>query len=106
MAEQRPAAVLAAMDRILEHRLRFAICALLARNEALSFSRLKQLLEQTDGSLGAQLRKLEDEGYVSVAKTFVDRRPVSRYSITPLGRERLLQHVAALQAMLDAGPRS
>lgn len=93
-------AALADVDRLLEHRIRFAICALLNRNERLSFSRFKELLEQTDGSLGAQLRKLEDGGYVRVKKVFEGRRPVSWYAITALGRARLDSHLAALQALM------
>ena len=49
------------MDRLLEHRARLAICLLLSRNDAMRFSRLKELLEETDGSLGAHLLKLEKE---------------------------------------------
>ena len=93
-------AALADVDQILEHRIRFAICALLNRNERLSFSRFKALLEQTDGSLGAQLRKLEDAEYIQVSKVFEQRRPVSWYEITTLGRERLTVHLSALQALM------
>ena len=31
----------------------------------LPFSRLKQVLEETDGSLGTHLRQLEDVGYLA-----------------------------------------
>ena len=63
------------MSKLLGHRTRLGICVLLARNDALSFSRLKELLEETDGNLGAQLRKLEDEGFLSVRKEFRNRKP-------------------------------
>ncbi len=51
---------LAALDTLLDHRVRLAICVLLSRYDRLSFSRLKELTGETDGSLGAHLRKLED----------------------------------------------
>ena len=60
------------LDKLLEHRARLGICVLLARNDSLSFSRLKDLLQETDGSLGAHLRKLEDTGYLNVNKQFQD----------------------------------
>ena len=35
---------------------------LLSKYDAMSFSRLKEALEEKDGSLGTHLRKLEDAG--------------------------------------------
>ena len=87
-------------QKILGHRSRLGICALLARNDELSFSRLKELLDENDGSLGAQLRKLEDEGYITVRKEFRDRKPVSWYQLTSTGRKRLESHLAALNGLL------
>jgi len=85
-----------ALDRVLEHRVRLAVCVLLTRYERLSFSRLKALTDESDGNLGANLRKLEDEGLVAVTKEFVDRKPVSWYGITPKGRKTLKSHLDVL----------
>jgi DNA-binding PadR family transcriptional regulator len=84
------------LDDLLGHRSRLAACVLLSRADQLSFSRLKELLSETDGNLGAQLRKLEEEGYVSVRKEFRDRRPVTWYRLTPSGRKALVSHLGAL----------
>ena len=59
---------------------------------------MKLLLQETDGNLGAQLRKLEDAGYASVTKEFAERKPVSWYAITASGRRALKDHLAALEA--------
>lgn len=91
---------LEAIDRLLEHRVRLAICVLLTRYDRLSFSRLKELTGETDGSLGAHLRRLEDEGYVSVKKEFVDRKPVSWYRLTAVGRKALSDHLNALAGLI------
>ena len=92
------------LDRLLEHRVRLAIAVLLSRYEKLSFSRLKELTDETDGNLGANLRKLEDAGYVLVAKEFVDRRPVSWYSTTRAGRRALKTQLDVLgQSIAQAG---
>ncbi len=53
------------LDKLLEHRSRLGACVLLADVEAMTFTSLKQLLQETDGNLGAHLRKLEDAGYLS-----------------------------------------
>jgi DNA-binding MarR family transcriptional regulator len=99
--EDRSLAQAAALaDRLLDHRVRLAICVLLARRDRLSFSRLKQLLAETDGSLGAHLRRLEEAGYVAVDKVFRDRRPVTWYALTPGGRKALEEHVAAMGRLL------
>lgn len=90
---------LAQLDKLFEHRVRLAICVLLTQSDRLSFSRFKELLDQTDGNLGAQLRKLEDAAYISIDKQFAGRKPVSWYALTKTGRKALKAHLSALQAM-------
>lgn len=87
-------------DRLLENRLRLTISVLLARSDRLSFSRLKEVTGETDGNLGANLRKLEDAGYVAVTKEFADRKPVSWYSLTDAGRAALRSHLDSLEALI------
>lgn len=94
---------LAGLDRLLEHRSRLAICVLLSREPSISFSRFKALLEESDGNLGAQLRKLEDADVIAVDKGFVARKPQSLYSLTAAGRRRLEAHLKALQSVIEAG---
>ena len=88
------------LDPALEHRARLAIAVLLARHGEISFSRFKQQLDLTDGSLGAQLRKLEDAGYLGLRRDFVERRPVTGYTLTAEGRKALDRHVRALREVL------
>ena len=92
---------LAALNGLLEHRVRLAICVLLSAHDALTFTRLKQALEETDGSLGAHLRKLEDAGFVSAEKAFRSRRPVTWYRLTAIGRSRLKQQIDGLTRLID-----
>lgn len=90
---------LAELDRLLEHRIRLAICVLLARGERITFSRFKELLGETDGSLGANLQRLEEAGYVRPNKTFVDRKPVTWYALTADGRRALMRHLDAFEVL-------
>lgn len=90
----------AALDPVLEHRIRLAIAVLLARDGEVSFAAFKRRLQATDGNLGAQLRRLEDEGYITLRRDFVERRPVTWYSLTTAGRKALARHVRALQDMI------
>lgn len=91
------------LDKVLEHRVRLAIAVVLTRYDRLSFSRLRDLTGETDGSLGAHLRRLEDAGHVKVRKEFVDRKPVSWYALTRAGRRALAEHLDALDALIRGG---
>ncbi len=89
------------LDGLLEHRVRLAVCVLLSKHDAFSFTRLKTLLDETDGSLGAHLRKLEDAGYLSIEKTYRGRRPVTWYRLSAKGRKHLLKHIDSLTQLMD-----
>lgn len=86
---------------LLEHRVRLAICVLLSKHKAISFSRLKQALAENDGSLGAHLRKLEDAGFLAVEKSFRERRPVTWYQLTESGRSELKNHISNLKRLIE-----
>lgn len=91
------------LDRIIHQPVRLQIMAALVTldDEAqLGFTTLRDMLELSDGNLGAHLRKLEEAKYVQVEKTFVARKPQTFVQATTLGRQRFADHAAALQAIL------
>jgi DNA-binding MarR family transcriptional regulator len=90
------------LDPLLQHRSRLGALVLLSNIDALTFSRLKTLLEETDGNLGAQLRKLEDADYVKVKKVFEKRKPVSWYSMSATGKKALRTHLNALESLVNS----
>ena len=90
------------LDPVLQHKSRLGACVLLSTVDALTFSRLKTLLGETDGNLGAQLRKLEEEKYVAVKKEFQERKPVSWYCLTAAGRVALKRHLDGMEAIIRA----
>ena len=89
-----------ALDPAFEHRARLAIAVLLARHGEISFARFKQELALTDGNLGAQLRRLEEDGYLVLRRDFVERKPVTWYALNREGRKALDRHLAALRAVI------
>ncbi len=89
------------LNGVLEHRVRLAACVLLSRHDAMSFTGLKQVLGETDGSLGAHHRKLEESGYLAVEKTYRDRRPVTWYRLSETGRTSLKRHLSVLTRLID-----
>ena len=92
-----------AIDEVLQSRVRIAIVAFLASAGAVDFSVVRDAIKTTDGNASVHLRKLEDAGYVSVEKRFVNRKPQTRYALTERGRKALLDHVAHLERLLRPG---
>ncbi len=88
------------LDKLLEHRSRLGACVLLSGTEAISFSSLRELLGETDGNLGAHLRKLEEAGYVTARKEFQNRKPVTWYVLTTKGKQALKSHLDAMQTVI------
>ena len=80
-------------------RIMAALVTLEAGNEV-DFSYLRDLLDVTDGNLGAHLRKLEEAGYIAVNKTFVERKPRTYVAATAEGRRVFQEHVEALESIL------
>ncbi|HMQ00242.1 MAG TPA: transcriptional regulator, partial [Cyclobacteriaceae bacterium] len=64
------------------------------------FNSFKDLLGITDGNLAANLKALEKEKYVSVSKSFVERKPKTKYKATEKGRNAFKRHLDALEALI------
>ena len=96
---------MAELNETIHQTVRLRIMAALVTLEVgneVDFSYLRDLLEVTDGNLGAHLRKLEEAGYITVSKTFVERKPRTYISVTPEGRKVFQEHVAALESILKS----
>ncbi|HLV99856.1 MAG TPA: transcriptional regulator [Ktedonobacterales bacterium] len=94
------------LNELIHQPLRLRLMAVLVAlqpDEQVGFTALRDLLDLTDGNLGAHLRKLEEAGYIAVTKTFVGRKPQTYLCATPVGRQAFAEHVAALEAILQAG---
>ena len=98
--EQQAVKGLRQLDELLQHRTRLGACVLLSGTDALSFVRLRELLQESDGNLGAHLRKLEEAGYIEVKKAYAARKPVSWYRLTVRGRKVLKAHLDGLEELI------
>jgi len=90
------------LDRTLEHRVRLQIMSVLVANDLYDFNSLKEVLNVTDGNLAANLKALEKEKYISVSKSFVNRKPNTKYKTTEKGRNAFKKHLDALEALLKS----
>jgi DNA-binding MarR family transcriptional regulator len=88
------------LDKVLEHRARLQIMSVLVTNDSYDFKSLKELLDVTDGNLASHMKALEKEKYIAVMKSFVDRKPNTRYKATEKGRSAFKKHLDALEAVL------
>ncbi len=94
---------MAELDAIIHQPARLRLMAALEAlkpDESVEFTFLRNLLNLTDGNLGAHLRKLEEARYVRLEKTFVERKPRTYIALTPRGRQAFREHVQALQDIL------
>ncbi len=91
---------LSGLDRLLEHRVRLVTTLLLAPGRDLAFSELRRLTGETDGNLGAHLKRLAEAGYLVVDRSFVGERPLTRYRLTAQGLDALERHLEAFEGLL------
>lgn len=68
--------------------------------EAMDFNRLKELLAVTDGNLASHLKALEKEVFIAVQKSFVGRKPNTKYLVTKAGKNAFALHIDALEALI------
>ncbi|WP_419161539.1 winged helix-turn-helix domain-containing protein [Candidatus Palauibacter sp.] len=92
------------LDPLIHSRIRLSVLAILAGVEDAEFTYLRDQVKTTDGNLGAHLRKLEDAGYVRVSRSFVGRRPITRYRTTETGRGAFRDYVNRLERILHSLP--
>jgi DNA-binding MarR family transcriptional regulator len=88
------------LDKVLEHRVRLQIMSVLVSNQSYDFNSLKELLGVTDGNLASHIKALEREKYISINKSFVDKKPNTKYKITDKGRQAFKKHLDALEAVV------
>lgn len=74
----------------------------LAVNNSLDFNALKELLDVTDGNLATHLKKLEKEDFIGIEKSFIDRKPNTKYFITKSGKVAFTQHLDALEQIINS----
>jgi DNA-binding MarR family transcriptional regulator len=90
---------------IIHQPLRLKIMAALysqSERDGIEFTRLKSIVDATDGNLGAHIATLEKAAYVAVAKDFVGKKPRTRVAISREGRRAFEQHVAYLKDILES----
>lgn len=89
------------LDRVIHEKGRLAIMSALAASTELSFTELRDLLNMTDGNLTSHVRTLQESGYLSVAKSFQDNRPLTTCSLTAKGRKAFGEYISLLEQIIQ-----
>jgi DNA-binding MarR family transcriptional regulator len=88
------------IDDVIHSRIRTAIMAVLISVDEAEFTFIREKINATDGNLSVHLKKLEEHKYISVKKEFIDRKPVSRYRITDIGRKAFELYIKKLESII------
>lgn len=89
------------INKLFDHRIRLGIMSILMVNETVDFNSLKSLLEVTDGNLASHTKTLEKANYIQVDKSFVGRKPKTKYRATKEGKIAFKKHITALESLIN-----
>lgn len=90
------------LNKAFESRIRLGIMSALAVNDMIDFNALKEYLDVTDGNLASHLKALEKEEFIYIEKSFVGKKPNTRYSLTKEGKRAFNDHLKALEKLIDS----
>lgn len=90
------------LHKAFESRIRLGIMSALAVNDGLDFNALKEYLDVTDGNLASHLKALEKEEFIGVEKSFVGRKPNTKYFMTKAGKLAFLEHLKILENLVKS----
>lgn len=88
------------LDPMIHSQLRLAILSLLMSVEEADFMYLKDKTGATTGNLSVQITKLSEACYISVEKTFSNKRPRTVCRMTDKGREAFAEYLAQLRQLI------
>ncbi|HEV2691437.1 MAG TPA: transcriptional regulator [Verrucomicrobiae bacterium] len=88
------------LNRVIHEKGRLAIMSALAGTPELSFTEMKNALEMTDGNLTTHIRILQEEGFISVAKSYQNNRSLTTCSLTKAGRKAFTDYIDLLEKIV------
>jgi len=90
-------------DKVIHERVRLSILAYLSSSSAasVSFTQVKEDLELTSGNLSIQLRNLEEAGYVTITKSFVQNKSNTAIRLTVRGDQALEEYLSEMEQLIQ-----
>ncbi len=93
------------LDPAIHQPTRLGILTAACETTRIDFVSLRNLLEVTDGNLSRHLTVLETAGYITLEKTFENRKPRTWISATGAGRSALRSEIEALREIVTLSDR-
>lgn len=94
------------LNEVIHSQTRLRIMTVLfelGRGSDMSFTRLQDILGMTPGNLSAHLKRLEQEGYLSVVRTFTQRGvPNTHIGITEEGKDAFTEYIKQLRVLMGS----
>lgn len=90
-------------DRLVHEPARLVLMANLSVVDEADFVFLSKQTGLTAGNISSHMARLEEAGYVEIAKEFVGKKPRTVYRLTSSGRDAFEKHRARLEVVLSAG---
>jgi DNA-binding MarR family transcriptional regulator len=88
------------LDKVIHEKNRMAIMSLLAATRKMSFTDIRESLNMTDGNLITHIRTLQKAGYISISKSFKDKRPLTTCRLTVEGSGAFSKYVNLLEGIV------
>jgi len=92
---------IADLDRAIHSPARMMIVAYLAAVDSADFIFLMNQVGLTRGNLSSHLNTLEDAGYISIKKEFVEKVPRTLIRLTDEGREAVQTYREQMRTIID-----
>lgn len=96
------------LNKLVHEPSRLKILVLLASSIDISvpFTQIKDKLNLTAGNLSIQLKTLEEAGFVTIHKEFIDNKPKTSICITKAGKDGLYKYMNDVESLLSRVKRS
>ena len=85
---------------MLNTPVRLAVVSMLLKVKQADFGTLMEATETTQGNMSHQLKRLHEEGYITIEKTFKGSYPLTICRITPKGRKAFEVYVESIRKYL------
>jgi DNA-binding MarR family transcriptional regulator len=84
------------LNKLLTNPIRLMVMSVLVRVESCEFNYLKKVTNSTQGNLSVQLKKLYENEYITISKSFENNYPKTTCSVTKKGVDAFEKHFKTL----------
>lgn len=87
-------------SKVFESNIRLQMIASLSVSK-LTYRELKNICNCSDGNMATHTKKLIEEDFIIVEKSFVNNKPQTTYILTEKGKEEFIKYVELLNSLIN-----